>query len=395
MSAVRVAIVQHFLSHYREPIFNLLSRHVLPNPQFDFFAGTSGKDKIRTIDYTRSRLRPMDGGLRWKSIHNIWIGKVVLWQIGVLRLALTRKYDCIIFLGSMYHLSTWVGAFLARLSGKRVLMWTHGYLREERSAKGWVRERFYRLANGLLLYGSRARELLIERGFEPASLYVVYNSLDYDEQRRVLGQTNAKMLDDLKRHLFTLHELPALIFVGRLTKAKKLVLLLEAVHLLMQEGLLLNIVLVGEGPDRRNLENHAHKLGIENHIAFLGALYQEEELGPLFMLADLCVAPGEVGLTCIHSLAYGTPVVTHGNPDHQGPEWEAIQPGINGSYFREGDTKDLAVTIRQWLCGGCAREQLSLNCRSIIESQYNPANQARIINMAVAGIPASDPASDE
>ncbi|MHB8893787.1 MAG: glycosyltransferase [Candidatus Geothermincolia bacterium] len=390
MSAVRVAVVQHFLSHYREPIFNLLSRQVPPNPEYDFFAGTSGKDQIRTIDYTRSRQRPMEGGLRWKSIHNIWIGKIVLWQIGVLKLALTRKYDTIVFLGSMYHLSTWVGAFLARLSGKRVLMWTHGYLREERSAKGLIRERFYRLAHGLLLYGDRARELLIKRGFEPDTLYVVYNSLDYDGQQRVFELTNVKMLDDLKRKLFTSPELPALVFVGRLTESKKLYLLLEAVHLLMEEDFPLNVVLVGDGPESKSLQDQAQKLGIEDQVTFLGALYREEDLGPLFMLADLCVAPGEVGLTCIHALAYGTPVVTHGNPDHQMPEWEAIQPGINGSYFREGNAKDLAVTIRQWLCGGCAREQLSMNCKSIIESRYNPANQVRIINMAVSGMPATE-----
>ena len=44
------------------------------------------------------------------------------------------------------------------------------------------------------------------------------------------------------------------------------------------------------------------------------------------------VSPGNVGLTAIHSLSYGTPVLTHNNFNNQMPEVESIQPGFNG-YF--------------------------------------------------------------
>lgn len=107
------------------------------------------------------------------------------------------------------------------------------------------------------------------------------------------------------------------------------------------------------------------------------------------MLSDLCVAPGEIGLTCMHALAYGIPVVTHDNPDFQMPEWEAIQPGITGELFRYGDVQDLARVIADWFKLGKSRKQLSVDCRTIIDRCYNPSYQAMVINGAVAGIPAS------
>src|SRR5262249_57148805 len=111
-----------------------------------------------------------------------WITPDILWQGGAVRIALDPQFDVIIFLGSMWHLSTWVAAVLARLSGKRVLMWTHGVLRREQGLRGYMRRAFYRLAHGLLLYGFRARDLLGADHFQAEQLYVVYNSLDVPAQ---------------------------------------------------------------------------------------------------------------------------------------------------------------------------------------------------------------------
>ena len=41
-------------------------------------------------------------------------------------------------------------------------------------------------------------------------------------------------------------------------------------------------------------------------------------------MSDLTVSPGNIGLTAIHSLSYGTPVCSHSNFNNQMPESEAI-----------------------------------------------------------------------
>ena len=85
----------------------------------------------------------------------------------------------------------WLAAILGRLRGKRVYFWTHGWQQHERGLKALVRNTFYRLAHGLLLYGHYAKMIGLSHGFDPDRMHVIYNSLDYDRQRAVRGSLDA------------------------------------------------------------------------------------------------------------------------------------------------------------------------------------------------------------
>lgn len=276
---LRVVLLQPFLSHYREPIYNLLCRQEYPNPKYSFLSDTVSNNGIKTIDFQKSKIAPQNGGLHWKRTSNIWFGKVFLWQSAAIRLGLYKDLDCIIFVGNMYYISNWIGAILARITGKRILMWTHGYLREEKGMKGWIREKFYKLSDGLILYGNRGRQLLCERGFDPECLYVVYNSLNYEKQCKVRDNCSAEVLKGFRQSLFLLPDLPVLIFVGRLTPQKRLSMLIEAVHILKKKGFELNVLFVGDGPERKNLEQLVLRYSMAINVVFFGACYTEEELG--------------------------------------------------------------------------------------------------------------------
>ena len=99
--------------------------------------------------------------------------------------------------------------------------------------------------------------------------------------------------------------------------------------------------------------------------------------------ADLTVSPGKIGLTAMHSLMYGTPVVTHGDLDAQMPEVEAIEEGRTGAFFRRGDARDLAATIAGWLDAGLPRAQVRQAARAAIKAKWTPQGQARIIEEAL------------
>jgi glycosyltransferase involved in cell wall biosynthesis len=387
---LHVVLQQHFLPSYRKPIFNLLCKQEYPNPRYSFLSDTVSQNGIKTIDFQDSEIAPQNGGLHWEKTSNVWFGKIFLWQSAAIRLAFDKKIDCIIFLGTMYHLSTWISAIFARIRGKRVLMWTHGYLCEEKNFKGWVREKFYRLANGLLVYGHRSRDLLLKRGFDSEKIYVVYNSLNYEQQCRVREKTTGEKLKNLKKQLFVMPDLPVLIYIGRLTPQKKLSMLLKAAQILKKNGFDLNVIFIGDGPERYSLEQDTIRFGITNNVVFYGPCYDEEEIGPLIMLSDICVSPGEIGLTCMHVLAYGTPVITHNNSDLQMPEWEAIRPSVTGAFFQHGNSRNLAQVIKEWLEQDTPREQIRVNCYKIIDHYYNATYQAKIINCAVRGISVTD-----
>ena len=113
-----------------------------------------------------------------------------------------------------------------------------------------------------------------------------------------------------------------LICVGRLSQRRRLDILLSAMSLLKRAGYECNLLVVGDGSEKSVLECMAQELNLP--VVFTGECHDEYDLCRYFMAANVTVIPGATGLTAIHSLAYGTPVITNDNFDEQGPEIEAI-----------------------------------------------------------------------
>ena len=391
-----VAITQHCFAYYRQPIFFALCGQEISKPHYRLFFGENPpSDNTETFDPFLGDLPSQSLRVRFSRLKNIWLGKGILWQSRIVRLAISKKYDTIIFEGSPNHISSWVGAVLGRITGKRILFWTQGFRRDEKGLKGVIRTIFLKRADGLLLYGRRAREICLKRGFQPEQLYLVYNSLDYRVQVSVRKTITGTARADLKKQLFQDSRNPLLLWVGRLLPTKRLEMLLEAGRQLIDRGQIVNILFVGAGPVESELKAETQRLGLEDHVRFYGACFSEEQLGLLISAADLCVAPGIIGLSCIHSLVYGTPVITQSDSDYQGPEFEAIIPGETGAYFKRGDSGDLARAIEEWLSSGRPRDKIRTACYRSIEEFYTPDYQVSVINNAVAGIPADISSRDK
>ncbi|WP_373941204.1 hypothetical protein OEG92_15785 [Polaribacter sejongensis] len=212
----KVLIAYHYISHYRIPIFNLLSKN--DKVEYTILAGEKTDIKIKTADIELSKIPPKNGGIRWEIISNYWFLKYFLIQPSLLKKCFTKKYDTIIFLGTMYYLTTWMGAVIARLRGKKVIFWSHGYIKDEKNIKGFIRFVFYSLANEILVYGQRAKDILIAKGFPESKVSLIYNSLNYDKQKQIRNN----IIQDLKKEEFFKNDLPIFGFIGRLTKQKKL-----------------------------------------------------------------------------------------------------------------------------------------------------------------------------
>ncbi len=388
-SSRSVAIVYHYLAHYREAVFDMLSRTDARHKYMIYADRRSNLPSISTIPPERSRAVDPAASLNWTFIRNRWLTSRILWQSDAVRVALGRDHDVMILLGNMQFLSTWVAAIIGRIRGKRVLMWTHGVLERETGLRGFLRRRFYGLAHGLLLYGHRARDLLKEQGFDPACLYVVYNSLDTAAQLRILRDLEPDAVVRSRRWAGVPDEAPVLISIGRMTHGKELHLLPLALARLRNEGLSPHLILVGDGPARSELVAQVARSGLQDQVHFLGEIYAEAELCPLICAADLCISPGAVGLMAMHALICGTPVITHDRLDAQKPEVEAIEAGLDGAFFRRGDADDLAEVISNWLSTARDPAARRVMRREKLLRHYTAENQRRLIDEAVEGVPAA------
>lgn len=373
-SKPRVAVIYHIWPHYRMAV--AMAMQDSHNIDYSFYG--SGESLEGIVHAETSRFKRF---VRAPFRH---YGRF-LWQPQAVRAAAAGGYDAIIYLGDPNFVSTWLGSIIARLRRTPVLFWAHGWLRPETGRKRWVRNLFYGLANHLLVYAERGKRLGAQAGFPDERITVVYNSLDVVRANEIVKQIEAGTLDMVRpQSLFDDQARPLLICTARVTALCRFDLLLEAAHRLGEAGRPVNVLLVGDGPEKAALEAHAARLGVALHL--YGACYDEAMIGQLIYHADLTVSPGKIGLTAMHSLMYGTPAITHGDLDAQMPEVEAIYPGRTGLLFTRDDAQALADAIAAWLDDNRDRAAVRAEARAVIHAKWNPETQARIIEEAVLDI---------
>lgn len=361
----RICFFNRSAVHYRKNIWLLMDRE-LP---CDFYFGDSRPGKIVSIPY--DLFKHFKG-----EFHNVNLGKFY-WQRGVLAL-LKSDYTDIITPGEPACLSTWLLIVLSRFFKKNVYTWTHGAYGDEGWFKRSVMKWKIKHLKGCFLYGEYAKKILVNWGVPESKMHVVYNSLNYDEHRLI--RKDLSLTNFYKQHFDNNNH--NIIFIGRLTQVKKLHQLLKAVAELKERGMSLNVTFVGEGGEKQKLVELANVLKLEN-VWFYGACYDEGQIAQLLYNADLCVSPGNVGLTAMHAMSFGCPVISHNNFPKQMPEFEAIKEGITGAFFKEDDINSLADAICNWISACGEREFVREACYRVIEEKYNPHVQLETIRTAI------------
>jgi len=357
----KVCCIFNLAPHYRAPIYTLMDQEL----KCDFYLSDQVTTPIKLMNYNDLK------GYK-KTLVITSLGTNFYWQKGAFRLAF-KHYSHYIISGDPYCLSTWLILILTKLFRKKTYLWTHGWYGDETFLKRKVKKFYFSLCTKVLLYGDYARNLMIKEGINPGKLVTIYNSLDFDAQCKI--KSNLKQTNIYKNHFK--NSFPVLLYIGRIQPIKKINSIIEALKSLRDRDINCNLIIIGkETVDEHIIHNLITKYQLEKNIWFYGACYDEEILGELIFNADLCVSPGNVGLTAMHSLVYGTPVITHNNFVNQMPEFEAIKEGETGSFFVEDSIPDLCEKIIPWLSLTTLKLEFVKNkCFEIINQKYNPHSQ--------------------
>jgi glycosyltransferase involved in cell wall biosynthesis len=190
-----------------------------------------------------------------------------------------------------------------------------------------------------------------------------------------------------RKALFDDETIPVVTYIGRLSRDKSLELLVDAMAISRDRGMPFKVVLIGEGPLKKSLKQRAEDAGIINDLIFYGYCEDEETACRLLACGDVCVVPGEVGLTGMHAMGVGVPVVSHDNLNVQKPEFEAIVSGKTGAAFKCGDANDLAKTLQMLFSDKEALCEMRENCFKMMDTFFNPDYQSDVICNVVDGVP--------
>ena len=365
-------IVYHFFAHYRQHLMHHLMQHY--NWDFEMVSSVDAEAGIKGIEPALSRIPIKKGGLNWSFVKNLHVlGRHLpfLWQRGLLKRLNKNDYDVVIFLGNMYFLSTWAAFRKLRRLNKPILLWTHGFLGKDIYPLRFLRNVFYRQADAFLLYGNRAKELMLQfKGYDKKLLKVIYNSIDYSGMENSISAMSLSKRREVRAQHFHNAESPVLVAVGRTNSIKRFDMLIEAVRLLDARKVNVNCVIIGDGPNLKALRQQAKESGVADRIYFTGQLYGTA-VDELLLCCDICVIPGNVGLSAMHAMSAGLPVISHDSLDLQMPEHEAIIEGETGSFYKYGSVESLTDVIEDWIQNWERIAEARENCRERIHAHFH------------------------
>jgi glycosyltransferase involved in cell wall biosynthesis len=267
-----------------------------------------------------------------------------------------------------------VGRVAALLAGSHrppIIVHTfHGHVL--RGYFGPLRSRFFRqlerwLASkttALIAVSPQVRDDLVALGVAPKERFVVIRlGIELDE-RVAAESTNGRA--DNRRYLGIPGDRFAVGWIGRMTAVKRTDDILVAFKRLRDSGIDAVLCLVGDGPDRPELERRAHELGVIRDTVFLG--YQED-VAPFYSAFDALILPSSnegTPVSAIEALAAGRPVVATrvgGVPD-------VVRDGEDGFLVEAGDTDELADRLEQLARDPALRKRMGKQGRERVLPRY-------------------------
>jgi len=130
--------------------------------------------------------------------------------------------------------------------------------------------------------------------------------------QRFSGEPAAADESQQLRGRYGLHpRLPVILHAGRLDKDKSVERVLRAAALALRERDA-QLLVVGDGVERRALMAEAGALGIAHRCCFTGFVEHERDLPGLFRLANIFVTASQIetfGLVCLEAMASALPIV--------------------------------------------------------------------------------------
>lgn len=161
------------------------------------------------------------------------------------------------------------------------------------------------------------------------------------------------------------------LYVGRIAEEKSIDLLLRTFAILKEDGYPDRLIIIGDGPGRKDLEELKGKLKLDN-VFFLGSR-PNTEIPVYYQCADcfLSASTSETqGMTYIEALSASIPVMGRYDEALDG----LIQEDVNGYFF--SDEEELAAKIEGFL---------SLEDEEVKKMKENASNSTREYDLQVFG----------
>lgn len=201
----------------------------------------------------------------------------------------------------------------------------------------------------------------------PDKMLTIHNGIDaaeYDinvdrvKSRRELG------FDDTS---------PILGISSRLSYVKGIIYLLKAMCDIRKVYNKISLLIIGDGPQKEELEQLTIAYGLQSHVHFLGEM---DKIQPLLKIFDIFVLPSlseGMPVCLLEAMASGCPIVT----TNVGGIPEMIENGKNGLLVRPADSKALSNAILYLLEHEKVRHSLVIEGKRVVRERFSAIKMAK------------------
>lgn len=348
----RVLIVQAHVAHYRVPLFEQLGESL----QKRGIELSVGYGQPSRVNQARSDAAELNSGYGLR-VKNRWLGNDRFLYQPLSKVA--NEHDLVIVEQANKHVLNY--QLLLRRATKQpmVAYWGHGRdrLGADSSFSIWLKRRLATKADWWFAYNNTTADYIAQIGFSPHRITVVDNAIDTSLLRADLAAITPTELAEAKRSLGLSPQSRIGLYVGALSREKRLDLLFESARQIKHRLPGFDLLVMGDGPQRALAEQAANR---ESWIHYLGPKFGTEK-ALAFRMADMFLHPGAVGLAILDAQAAGLPFLTTSLGPH-GPEIDRLQPEVNGSMV-EDDPVAIAVRAVEWLSDPALLATLSQGAR--------------------------------
>ena len=256
---------------------------------------------------------------------------------------------------------------VARLAGVKLVIasirdngdpWTRAHRRVQR----WV----CRLAHGILTNAAEVRRRLQEDGYRDDAIAVIRNGVDVERfQPRPRDPV-------LRRNLGVPADAPLVVCVSRLNPLKGVDYLLLAASRLTRRFPDVRFLVIGDGAERRPLEDLSRRLGLDGRVVFTRMRLDVPEILAQATVSIMPSMSEALSNTLLESMAAGAPLVA----TRVGGTSEVIEHGVSGLLVPPCDPHALEQAIARLLSDPDQAALMAATARARVVEHFSVERKA-------------------
>jgi glycosyltransferase involved in cell wall biosynthesis len=241
----------------------------------------------------------------------------------------------------------------------------HGFISNDNNLKVYnkIDKLMLRLCSRIITVSTEIKNDLVKGGIDQSKIIVIQNAIQSFLGKKEIDNSRIGKRRDLsvRENEFTIG------YLGRLSEEKGVNYLIEAGYILKEKGEDFKIIIIGDGPKRKELEDLTRSKGLKQQVVFTGFQNDIEEwLSAMDCLVLPSLTEG-TPMAILEAMSLGVPIIASA----VGGIPSVVENGVNGLLVAPGDYRELSEKILLIIKNKTLRFEMAMKGVNIIKKRFD------------------------